>query len=60
MQKAFCEQIAAECARRAEEASDGEIREFFRRMRANWLNVAAGVEARQHAMPHGANVALLH
>ena len=36
----FCRRKAAECAVRAEEASDTEIHEFFIRMRDVWMAVA--------------------
>jgi len=55
MQKTFCERIAAECGRRAEEASDEEVREFFHRMQVNWLTVAAGVDARQSTNSRGSS-----
>jgi hypothetical protein len=44
-QKTFCERIAAEYEQRAEETTDEEVREFFRRMRENWLKVASGLDA---------------
>jgi hypothetical protein len=36
----YCRRKAAECAVRAEEASDKEIQEFFLRMRGVWTAVA--------------------
>lgn len=36
----YCRRQAAECAVRAEEASDREIHEFFVRMRRVWIEVA--------------------
>jgi hypothetical protein len=36
----YCRRQAAECAVRAEEASDREIREFFVRMRRVWIAMA--------------------
>ena len=36
----YCRRQAAECAVRAEEASDREIQEFFVRMRRVWSAVA--------------------
>ena len=36
----YCRRQAAECAVRAREASDREIREFFVRMRGVWTAVA--------------------
>ena len=36
----YCRRQAAECAARAEQASDREIQEFFVRMRRVWIAVA--------------------
>ena len=36
----YCRRQAAECAARAEQASDREIQEFFVRMRRVWMAVA--------------------
>jgi hypothetical protein len=36
----YCRRQAAQCAARAEEASDREIQEFFVRMRRVWIAVA--------------------
>jgi hypothetical protein len=41
----YCERVAAECARRAEETDEKEEREFLYRMRDNWLRVASGLQS---------------
>jgi hypothetical protein len=39
-QVGYCWEKAAECARRAEEATDKETRELFIRFRDRWINAA--------------------
>jgi hypothetical protein len=41
----YCRRIAADCARRASETSDDDVRLFFTRMRDNWTAVANGLTA---------------
>jgi hypothetical protein len=40
----YCRRTAAQCAQRAEKTNDEDVREFFLRMRDNWLLVASGLE----------------
>src|SRR5262245_33763957 len=41
----YCRRIAADCARRASETTDSDVREFFTRMQDNWTAVANGMTA---------------
>jgi hypothetical protein len=44
-QPSYCQRIALECGKRAEESTDEDVRTFLLRMRDNWLRVASGLEA---------------
>jgi hypothetical protein len=41
----YCQRLAAQCQQRAQESTDADVREYFRRMQQNWLRVSAGLEA---------------
>jgi hypothetical protein len=40
----YFQQLAAACDQRAHEAEEEEVREFFLRMRNNWLKIASGLQ----------------
>jgi hypothetical protein len=47
----YCQRLAAQCQQRAQESTDADVREYFRRMHQNWLRVAAGLEAAKPPLP---------
>jgi hypothetical protein len=47
----YCRQQAAECAARAQEATDKDTRELFLRFRNSWLNAAKRYESSAAAAP---------
>jgi len=47
----YCRQKAAECAARAQEATDKETRELFLRFRDSWLSAARRYESSPTAAP---------
>jgi hypothetical protein len=47
----YCQRLAAQCQQRAQESTDADVREYFRRMQQNWLRVAAGLEASKPPLP---------
>jgi hypothetical protein len=49
----YCQRIASECGRRAEESTDEDVRTFLLRMRDNWLRVASGLEAVENKIQGG-------
>jgi len=48
----YCRQKAAECAARAEEATDKDTRALFLRFRDSWLNAAKRYESSDAAGPN--------
>jgi hypothetical protein len=47
----YCRQKAAECAARAQEATDRDTRELFLRFRDSWLSAAKRYESSPAAAP---------
>ena len=47
----YCRQKAAECAARAQEATDRDTRELFLRFRNSWLSAARQYESSDAAAP---------
>jgi hypothetical protein len=47
----YCQRLAAQCQQRAQESTDADVREYFRRMQQNWLRVAAALEAAKPPLP---------
>ena len=47
----YCQRLAAQCQQRAQESTDADVREYFRRMQQNWLRVSAGLEAAKAPQP---------
>jgi hypothetical protein len=47
----YCQRLAAQCQQRAQESTDADVREYFRRMQQNWLRVSAGLEATTPPLP---------
>jgi len=47
----YCWRMAADCTRRAEETTEEEVREFFYRMRDNWVRAAKRQEMLEDADP---------
>jgi hypothetical protein len=45
----FCRSKVAEYTRRAEETTDREMRDYFRRLRDNWIRVARTAETMDHS-----------
>jgi hypothetical protein len=47
----YCQRLAAQCQQRAQESTDADVREYFRRMQQNWLRVSAALEAAKPPLP---------
>jgi hypothetical protein len=54
-QMSYCQRLAAQCQQRAQESTDADVREYFRRMQQNWLRVSAGLEAAKPPQPSPKN-----